>query len=296
MRNKAITVPNVNTPNEDYPFGRIRNNEGGNNGTPIIEELYGDIHEFITGILTKAGISPNGLPENVTNGYQTLDALGVLPRKLVALKKSPEKTYFEVEAYLDRMKNGDYILLRTLPETFNPNQITVSDGVGKIMGLDEIERNCNFQSLTPQGSFFDQQMVVQQTYILECRSDSGSSFLVYPVLSRSIWTNVNGMINGLLGRVSDLESNSIVALHKGTASGTTIGSGTINVPHPEVDLLNTKIMYTLKFDQNGSPSGISDLGSALTNRSSTDFTIAYWGFTPNDTQLRPTIEWFIVKS
>lgn len=292
MRNKAITVPNVNIPNEDYPFGRIRNNNGGNNGTPIIEELYGDIHEFVTGIMTKAGITPNGLPENAANGYQTLDALQVLPRKLVALKKSPEKTYFEVEAYLDTMNSGDYILLRTLPATFNPNQITVPDGVGKIMGLDGIERNCNFQSLVPQGSILDQQMIVQQTYILECR---GISFLVYPVLSRSIWTNVNGMINSLLDKVSNLESKSMAVLHRGLAYGSTTGSGTINVTHPEVYLLNTKIMYTLKFDQNGSSSGISNWGSALTNRSSTDFTIAYWGFTPNDTQLRPAIDWWIVE-
>lgn len=76
---KLVDVPNTDTPTTDYPKGRIRNKNISNVppivGTPIIEELYGDIVQFFQRLLVLSGITENQLPDNVTNGYQTVEAL-----------------------------------------------------------------------------------------------------------------------------------------------------------------------------------------------------------------------------
>ena len=45
-RNKALQ-PNIDGSDlTNYPDKRIRNNDGSGNGTPVNEQVYGDIHEF----------------------------------------------------------------------------------------------------------------------------------------------------------------------------------------------------------------------------------------------------------
>lgn len=59
----------------DYPRGRIRNSGVGITGTGVQEELYGDIIQLFQKLKIDANITENGLPDNVTNGYQLLTAL-----------------------------------------------------------------------------------------------------------------------------------------------------------------------------------------------------------------------------
>lgn len=72
-------IPNTDPPSSDYPKGRIRNKNISNVppvvGTPIVEELYGDIVQFFQRLMTIGQLTANGLAENVTNGYQLIDAL-----------------------------------------------------------------------------------------------------------------------------------------------------------------------------------------------------------------------------
>ena len=79
-RNKA-NAPNIQAPTGDYPNGRIRDNDGTNNGTPVNEFIYGDIHENIAKLMRRYSISYNNLPDNETNGYQFIEALRALPSK-----------------------------------------------------------------------------------------------------------------------------------------------------------------------------------------------------------------------
>jgi hypothetical protein len=80
-RNKA-TQPNIDNSNPaDYPDGRIRNNDGSGNGTPVNEQVYGDIHEFHAKIMRDAKEPYNGLPDNNTNGYQLYNAFMELAGK-----------------------------------------------------------------------------------------------------------------------------------------------------------------------------------------------------------------------
>jgi len=65
----------------NYPNGRIKNNTGGGDGTPINEEVYGDFHEMKDKLMRLAGIAHNNLPDNELNGYQFIEALIHLANK-----------------------------------------------------------------------------------------------------------------------------------------------------------------------------------------------------------------------
>jgi hypothetical protein len=72
---------NVITSDPAFPNGRIRNNTGTGNGTPVNEQVYGDIHTNKDKLLDLYGIDANNLPDNETNGYQYIDALRALASK-----------------------------------------------------------------------------------------------------------------------------------------------------------------------------------------------------------------------
>lgn len=76
---KLIDVPFTDTPTSDYPKGRIRDKNTAVappvRGTPINEMLYGDIVQFFHRLVTLGGVTENALPDNITNGYQLVEAL-----------------------------------------------------------------------------------------------------------------------------------------------------------------------------------------------------------------------------
>lgn len=79
---ELITNPNIdNSDPTNYPGGRLKNNDGSGNGTPVDEKVYGDYHQTIVKLMARYGIVGNGLPDNTTNGYQILEALIALPSK-----------------------------------------------------------------------------------------------------------------------------------------------------------------------------------------------------------------------
>ena len=64
---------NIDPASGDYPNGRVRDLNGGA-GTLGNEALLGDIIQFFQKLVIDAGITENNLPDNVTNGYQLLEA------------------------------------------------------------------------------------------------------------------------------------------------------------------------------------------------------------------------------
>lgn len=68
------TKPNVLAPNATYPYGQIVDDDGSSNGTPVNVQVYGDIHQFFESLMADSGISPNNLPDNLSNGFQLLQA------------------------------------------------------------------------------------------------------------------------------------------------------------------------------------------------------------------------------
>lgn len=63
---------NTDAPDGNYPFGKIRDDDGSNNGTPVDEQTYGDWHQFFESLMARAGLTFNGLPDNVGNTFQLL--------------------------------------------------------------------------------------------------------------------------------------------------------------------------------------------------------------------------------
>lgn len=81
MRSKLNQANIDNSDPAKYPNGRIKDNTGAGDGTPVNEEVYGDFHEMKDKLMRLYGLQFNGLPDNETNGYQFVDALRALSNK-----------------------------------------------------------------------------------------------------------------------------------------------------------------------------------------------------------------------
>jgi hypothetical protein len=65
----------VVAPGGDYPWGNIKNKP---DGTKINVKSNADMHQLHQKMMADAGMTPNGLPDNVSNGFQLSDALQIL--------------------------------------------------------------------------------------------------------------------------------------------------------------------------------------------------------------------------
>lgn len=72
---KTSTLPNSGPDSTDYPYGSILDETDDQAGTPVIEATYSDFIQSLWRAVYRAEITPNGLPDNRTNGYQLLQAL-----------------------------------------------------------------------------------------------------------------------------------------------------------------------------------------------------------------------------
>jgi len=80
-RNKA-TLQNIDLSDpSNYLNGRIKDNTGSGDGTPVNERVYGDFHQLFAKLMNLSGLAFNNLPENETNGYQFIDSLRSLATK-----------------------------------------------------------------------------------------------------------------------------------------------------------------------------------------------------------------------
>jgi len=80
-RDKKFATNIDNSNPSVYPNGRIQDNTGSGNGTPVNNYVYSDLHEMKDKLMRLYNISYNGLPDNETNGFQTIDALRALASK-----------------------------------------------------------------------------------------------------------------------------------------------------------------------------------------------------------------------
>ena len=60
----------VQAPDADYPKGRVVDNQ-----TLWQETVVGDFVQFFQKLISEAGITENGNPDNESNGYQLVEAL-----------------------------------------------------------------------------------------------------------------------------------------------------------------------------------------------------------------------------
>ena len=69
-----VNMPNTASPTSDFPSGRIKDDSGIGDGTPINVLTNGDIQEFFAKLLRQRGVTPSGLPDNEYSGNQTWNA------------------------------------------------------------------------------------------------------------------------------------------------------------------------------------------------------------------------------
>lgn len=76
MARNLATKPNIDGPDSDYPYGRIRDRVPGSiAGTRVDEEAYGDMHQFFAKMFASSGLTYNDLPDNDYSGFQFYEAL-----------------------------------------------------------------------------------------------------------------------------------------------------------------------------------------------------------------------------
>lgn len=77
MSRILANIANVDAPDSDYLKGRIRNKSASPAivGSPVVEEIYGDMIQAWQKMYSVTGITENDLPDNETNGHQHLNAL-----------------------------------------------------------------------------------------------------------------------------------------------------------------------------------------------------------------------------
>lgn len=122
-RNKKLSVNINNSDPVNFPDGRIRDNDGSGNGTPVNEYIYGDIHEFFAKAMRESNLSYNGLPDNVQNGYQLFTAIYNLAGKNDFIKNiiqsSISPTTLQIPVDISILKNDEQMIFKSNVNSHN---------------------------------------------------------------------------------------------------------------------------------------------------------------------------------
>jgi hypothetical protein len=123
MAIKLENKTNVQSPDSDYPYGRIKDNPGDGTGTPVNELVYGDFHQFLSRLFDKSRLTYNNLPDNDYSGFQFFEALEEAIFKFKEIVFYTDNASLNDESYgkLNIMNvNGNKTL--TLPESNSFNE------------------------------------------------------------------------------------------------------------------------------------------------------------------------------
>jgi hypothetical protein len=124
--------PNVvdNSDLVNFPDGRIKDNDGSGNGTGVNERTNGDLHQTISRLMRLYGITPNNLPDNITNGYQIVDALVALASKNdYILPLTDVSGVLFVPVKLSFMMAGESLVCKSAINVASQTQISGSDAL-----------------------------------------------------------------------------------------------------------------------------------------------------------------------
>lgn len=98
---KLSDKPNVEAPSGSYNYGRLIDDDGSGNGTPVNRLVYDDMHQFFESLMAYGEVTANGLPDSDDDGYQLMTAflastkrgmgslLGILAESMIGDPTSP---------------------------------------------------------------------------------------------------------------------------------------------------------------------------------------------------------------
>lgn len=140
---KLSTNPNIdNSDPANFPDGRIKNNTGAGDGTPVDERVYGDIHQLIAYLMRRYNIVPNELPDNVTNGYQIAEAFKALPAKNdFIIPLSSASGVLQTNVKLGSVEENEYFICLASNDYSSETQIKGTDS-----GVFSVTTNQPFKS------------------------------------------------------------------------------------------------------------------------------------------------------
>ena len=120
-------TPFIEPVTSDYPWGDIKDGTGVGDGTDVNRSNHADYHQTFRKLLSLANITPNGLPDNVTNGYQYIDAMKkVLKTYIGAITLSADATELLSASNIGYFINAEG---NTINKRINlPSAATLQDG------------------------------------------------------------------------------------------------------------------------------------------------------------------------
>lgn len=123
-RDKKLLTNIDNSNLSDYPNGRIKNQTGLGDGTPVNEIVYGDYHETFAKLMRLYGIAYNGLPDNETNTYQLVEAMKALASKNdYTLPLNTAGGFLTVPLKISFLKNNETFLLKATVDKTSETEI-----------------------------------------------------------------------------------------------------------------------------------------------------------------------------
>lgn len=86
-RNLALKT-NVEPADSDYPYGKIKDDSGVGDGTPVNELVYGDMHQFFARMFAKSGLVYNNLPDSDYSDFQFFEAAQKLWKNFTGIRRT----------------------------------------------------------------------------------------------------------------------------------------------------------------------------------------------------------------
>lgn len=111
------TIKNLEVPQNNeakFPFSTIQNETDTQDGTPVVEEIYGDVLTNIYKLLQSVGITPTETQDSDTSQYQILQALKKLPNSLNDIEQTLhlDSTTWSVPFNLEFLPNKYFFIAR----------------------------------------------------------------------------------------------------------------------------------------------------------------------------------------
>ncbi len=133
------TIKNLSVPqNTDakFPFSTIQNETDVLPGTPVVEEIYGDLLTNIYKILQTVGIAPSGTQDNDLTQYQILEAIQKLPNVINDAEHtlSLTGTVWSVPLKIEFLPNK-FVFFARAAESFIPGTTYTFKGNGTATAL-----------------------------------------------------------------------------------------------------------------------------------------------------------------
>lgn len=209
---------NVQAPDSDYPYGRIKDDDGTGNGTPVNEQVYGDFHQFFAKLLSASGISPNELSENAYSGFQYFQALLEVISKRVGKASTSEDVDFSSDNLNEFLYPGNYVVTTAFSNkpsglTGDGLLIVIGHGNNLVQRLTQISHGAEWvRYYTGSWSAWSLARLAKQTVeIGDWNMDSDSQ----KVLTPSVWNIDQKKIRHLSGIIRDDDDEDRYVINSG---------------------------------------------------------------------------------